>query len=138
MFALFGFAQLVLRTPAHHVDTVLHEQAQQVQDAQLTRLPGHDRQHDHAERFFHLGQLEQLVEDDLRLFVALHLDDDAHALAVALVANISDAFDLLFVDELRNVGNHARLVYLVRKLGNHNVFAVFAPLFHRSLGPHFE
>jgi hypothetical protein len=43
--------------------------------------------------------LVEIVEDDLGLFAALQLEDDAHAVPVALVADVGDAFDLLVVDE---------------------------------------
>ena len=34
------------------------------------------------------------------LLAALQFDDDAHAFAVAFVAHIGDAFDLLFLNQL--------------------------------------
>jgi len=37
-----------------------------------------------------------MIENDLRLFVPLHLDHNPHSLAVALVADVGDAIDLLF------------------------------------------
>ena len=54
VLALARLAQFVLRAAAHHVDAVLDEEAQQVEQAQLARLAGDDRQQDHAERFLHL------------------------------------------------------------------------------------
>jgi len=49
----------------------------------------------------------------LRLFVALHFDDDAHSVAVALVADIGDAVDFLVLDQVGDVFDQPRLVYLV-------------------------
>ena len=49
------------------------------------------RQHDDAEGGLQLRVLVELVQDDLRLRVALELDDDAHAVAVGLVAQVGDA-----------------------------------------------
>ena len=138
VLALAGLAQLVLRAAAHHVDAVLDEQAQQLQQAQLARLPGDDGQQDHAERFLHLGVLEEVVEDDLRLFVALHFDDDAHAVAVAFVANVGDAFDLLVLDQLGDVLDQARFVDLVGQFGDDDVLAIFAALFDGGFGAHLE
>ena len=48
----------------------------------------------------HLSVLEELVQDDLLHRVAAELDDDAHAVAVALVAQVGDAVDLLVLDQL--------------------------------------
>ena len=55
VLALLGLAQVVLRAAAHHVNAVIDEQAQQFEQAQFARLAGDDGQHDHAERFLHLG-----------------------------------------------------------------------------------
>ncbi len=41
--------------------------------------------------------------DDLREGVLLQLDDEAHALAVALVAHLADALDPLVADELADL-----------------------------------
>ena len=60
VFALLGFAQIVLRAAAHHVHAVLDEEAQQLEQAQLARLSGDDGQQDHAEGFLHLGVLEEV------------------------------------------------------------------------------
>jgi hypothetical protein len=46
-----------------------------------------------------LGVLIKVIEHHLGLFPALQFEDDAHAVAVALVAYIADAFDLLLVDQ---------------------------------------
>ena len=47
------------------------------------RRVGHEREHDDAERRLHLRVLVELVEHDARNRVALQLDHDAHAVAVA-------------------------------------------------------
>ena len=50
-----------------------------------------------------LRVLVEVVENDFGLFAALQFEDDAHAVAIALVANFGDAFDLLVVDERGDV-----------------------------------
>ena len=67
--------------------------------------------------------LVELVQDDLRDRVALELDDDADLLlrgrfAVGLVANLGDAFDPLFVDQVGDLFDQLRLVDLERNLGD--------------------
>ncbi len=52
-----------------------------------------ERDHDDAEGRLHLRVLEELVEHDLRLDIALEFDDDAHAVAVGFVAQVGDVFD---------------------------------------------
>src|ERR1700726_2679951 len=138
VLALARLAQLVLRATADHVGAMLDEELQQLDQAQLARLPGHDREQDHAERFLHLRVLEQVREDDFRLFVALHFDHDAHAVAVAFVANVGDAFDLFVLDQLGDVLDEAGLVHLIGKLGDDDVLAIFTALFDRSLCAHLE
>ena len=91
MFALAGFAQLVLRAAADHVHAMVDEELQELEQSELARLAGDDGEQDHSVGLLHLRHLEKLVEDDFRLFVALHFDDDAHAVAVAFIANVGDA-----------------------------------------------
>src|SRR6202167_2688238 len=138
VFALFGFAQFVLGAAAHHVHAVLDEQAQQVQQAELARLSGDDGQQDHAEGFLHLGVLEEVGENNLRLFVALHFDDNAHAVAVAFVANVGDAFDLFILNEAGDIFDEARFVDLIGELGDDDVLAILAALFDGNFGAHLE
>ena len=45
-----------------------------------------------------LRVLVQVVEDDFGLLAALQFQHDAHAVAVAVIAHVGDAFDALFVD----------------------------------------
>ena len=108
------------------------------EQAQLARLPGDDGQQDHAERFLHLRLLEEVGEDDLRLFVALDFDHDAHAVAIAFVANVGDAFDLLVLDQLGDVLDQPRLVDLIGQLGDDDVLAVLAALLDGGFGAHLE
>ena len=100
VLACFGLAQFELRAPAHHFNAVFDEQLQQRDQAQFARLAIHDRQQDHAERFLHLRQLEQVIQNDFRFFAALHFDHDAHAIAVGFVAHVGDAFDFLVLHQL--------------------------------------
>ena len=49
---------------------------------------------------------------------ALELDDDAHAVAIALVANVADVVDDLFVDQFGDALDELGLVDLVGDLGD--------------------
>ncbi len=96
--------------------------------AQLARLPVDDGQHDDAEVDLELGVLVEIVEDDFGLLAALQLEDDAHAVAIAFVANFRDAFDLLFVHQAGGGLDQPRFVHLIRDLGDDDGFAVLAEL----------
>ena len=70
-----------------------------VSDARL-RAALDQRQHVDAEGRLQRGVLEEVVEHLHRLRVALQLDDDAHAGAVRLVAQVADAVELALLDQL--------------------------------------
>ena len=93
MLALARLAQLILGAPPDHFDAVLDEVLDDVDEAQFARLPVHDRKHDHAEAGLELGVLIEVVQHHFGLLAALQLEDDAHAVAVALVAYVADALD---------------------------------------------
>ena len=59
--------------------------------------------------------------------VLLQLDDEAHAVAIGLVADLADAFDLLVAHQLADAGVDARLVLLVGDLGDDDLLAFAAP-----------
>ena len=76
---------------------------QQLQQAQFARLAATIASRIMPNDSCICVMLEEVVQDDLRLFVALDLDDDAHAVAVAFVANVGDAVDFLVLDQLGDV-----------------------------------
>ena len=69
-------------------------------------------------RRLQLRVLVEIVEHDLRHLAAAQLDDDAHAVAVGLVAKIGDALDGLLAHELGDLLEQPRLVHLIRDLGD--------------------
>ena len=60
--------------------------------------------------------LVEVVEDHLGHFAALQLDDDAHALAVRLVAQVGNALDRLLAHQIGDPFDQVRLVDLIRDL----------------------
>ena len=105
---------------------------------ELARLAVDDGQEDHREALLHLGVLVELVEDDLRLGTALELDDDAHAVAVALVAHVADVVDDLFVDQLGDALDEDVFVDLVGDLADDDRLAALAEVLRSALGAHQE
>src|SRR5467141_3478217 len=136
VLALFRFLQLENRPPADYIDTVLDEQLDHRDQAQFARLPGNDGEQDHAERFLHLRIFEKIVQNELRFFAALQLDDDAHAFARRFVAHIGNAFELLGLHQFGDALDQPRLVHLIRNLRDDDAFAVFGGLFDGGLGAH--
>ena len=61
--------------------------------------------------------LVELVEHDLGDRVALELDHDPHAVAVRLVAQVGDLGDLLVLDELGDLLDHAAVAALLHGVG---------------------
>src|SRR4029078_9391936 len=59
----------------------------------------------------------ELVENDLGRCVSLQVDDDPHALAIGLVANVRDALDALVLGRFGDLLNQAVLADLVRDFG---------------------
>ena len=70
-----------------------------LEQAQFARLAVDDREIDDAEADLQLRVLVEVVENDLGLLAALQLEDDAHTVAIALVADFGNAFDFLLVDQ---------------------------------------
>jgi hypothetical protein len=108
---------------------VIDEAANGLIQTQLPRLAVDHREEDHREAFLHLRVLVELVQDDLRLRAALELDDDPHAVAVALVAHVADVVDDLFVYQLRDALDQLGLVHLVGDLGDDDRLLFLGELF---------
>ena len=138
MFTVAGLAQQEVCTPADNFGAVLDEQLENFQQAKLTRLAIDDGEHDRAKVGLHLRHLVELVQDDFRVFIALEFKHDAHAIAVALVANVRDAVNLFLVDQGGDIGNQLRLIHLERDLGDDDALAVFAKFLGKGLGAHLD
>ncbi len=90
--------------------------------------------HDQAKGDLHRRLPEELGQDGARLDGAGHLDGQAHALAVGLVAQVGDPFQLAVAHQLGDALDEAGLVDLVGQLGDDDAAAVAAHLFDVKLG----
>src|SRR5258706_3207314 len=117
---------------------MIDEVLDRLDQAHLFRLAIDDGQQDHAEAFLHGGVLVELVEDDLRLGSALEFDDDAHAIAIAFVAQVGDVFDGLIVDQSGHTLDQVALVHLIWNLSDDTGLAIFAEGLDGGTGPHHE
>ena len=138
MLALAGLAQQEDGAALHHVDAVIDEAANRLIESQLPRLPVEHREKDHREALLHLRVLVELVEHDLRLRAALEFDDDAHAVAVALIAHVADVVDDLVVHQLGDALDQLGLVHLVGNLGDDDRLLFLGQVFDGHLGAHHE
>ena len=89
-----GALEVESRAPQDHVAAVVDEELQRLLQAQHHGAAVDDRQHDHAERLLQRRVLVEVVEDGVDLRLALQLDHDPHAIAVGLVAEVGDTFQL--------------------------------------------
>ena len=81
-----------------------------------------------AERGLQLGHLVEFVEQHVRIEVLLDIDDDAHTMAVALVVDVGDALNLLFLDQTCDILDQVFLVDVIRDLVDHDAIVVVLSL----------
>ena len=88
VIAGFGFPEFEFGSPADDLAAELNEALNELQEVQHLRPPADDGEHDDAETRLQRGVFVEVVENDVGHFAALQLDDDAHAFAVRLVAEV--------------------------------------------------
>ncbi len=120
MGALARFPQLEVGPAPHDHYAVVEVVAQHLLEGEDARRVLDDDHVVHGERRLQLRELVELVEDELRDGAALHLEHDAHAVAVRLVTDVADVLDLLGANELRHRLDERGLVDLVGDLGDHD------------------
>src|SRR5829696_7686059 len=107
-----------------------------LEDLPVRERTGHavyERHQVHAEALLHLGVLVEVVQHDLGHRLALELDDDAHPVAVGLVAQVGDVGELAVLDQLGDLLQEVALVDLVGDLGDHDLGPV--TLYLLGVGP---
>jgi hypothetical protein len=117
------------------------ERLQHLLQTEEPRLAVDQRDHVDAEHLFHRRLREQVVEQDLRHFGALQLDDDAHAILVGLVSQPvrGDALDELVAHEISDALDQLRLIDLIGKLGDDDGLSVApAHLLDVRAGAHMQ
>src|SRR6185369_1045454 len=138
MLALASLGEEVGGTATNDIDAMIDEVLDRLNQAHLFRLAVDDGQEDHAEALLHRCVFEELVEHNLGFCTTLEFDNDAHTVAVALVADVADVINDLVIDELGDALDEARLVHLVRNFGDDDRVALFVDVLDRSLGAHHE
>ena len=118
MGALLGLAQVVARTADDDVlleGQILVDNVAQGEYLRLTLII-HERQHIYREAGLQRGLCKEPVQHDLRVCVALELDDHAHTVAVTLVAQVGNALKALFTNLIRNILDELAFIDLIRQL----------------------
>ena len=127
-------AQLIPGAAEDHLLAEGDEAQQRVLQPHQPRAAAVQRQHVDAEADLKLGEAEQLVQHHLGGGVALQLDDDAHAGAVAFVAHAGHALDLLGADQLADAFQQGALVHLIRDFREHDGLAAAAHVLELGAG----
>ncbi len=126
--------QFEIGAAAHDIDAVFDEVLDGLQQAEFARLAVDDGEVDDAEADLQLGVFVEVIEDDLGLFAALQLENDAHAVAVAFIADLGNAFDPLLVDQRGGVFDQTRFIDLIRNFLDDDALAVLAHRLDAGLG----
>ena len=78
-----------------------------------------------------------MIQHDLGKNILLQFDDEPHSIAVAFIAHFTDPLDAFLADQLTDLRGQARLVHLIRNLGNHDLLTIRAfDLFDFRHGAH--
>ena len=126
---LFSLAEVVLRAADGNIVTMGDEIADEVLQGEQLRTPLNQGDAVHAETRLHRCHLEELVQNDTGVSIALQVNHDTHAFAVALVVDVADAVYLLLAHQLCNVFNQLLLVDAVRNLTDNNLVVRFTVLY---------
>ena len=122
----------------HHIDAMVDEVLDRLDQPHLLRLSVDHGQQNHAEAFLHRRVLEELVEHDLRFGSALEFDHNAHAVAIAFVANVGNVVNGFFVHQIGNALDQPRLVHLIRNFGDNDCLLFFGDVLDSSARAHHE
>ena len=131
-------AEQELGAPRHHLLAEGDEGGEHVLQRHHQRPAAVERHHVGAERSLQRREAVELVQDDVALGVALELDHHAVAVAVALVAQVGDAVDLLLAHQIGDALDHRRLVHLKGNLGDDDRFAFLADGLEGDLAAHHD
>ena len=130
---LFCLAEVILCTANGDFVTMSHKVADEVLQCEQLRTAFHESDAVHAEACLQRRHLEELVEHDSCIGIALQINHDTHAFAVALVVDIADAVNLLLANKLCDVLDELLLVHAVGYLAHDNLVVRVAVL-NLSLG----
>ncbi len=135
MGALAGTGEVVAGAAKHDLLAEGEEQVEALPEAEKSRLAAVKGEHVDAERGLQRGETVEVVEHDFWGGVALELDDDAHAGAIALVANVADAVERFGADQFGRAFEQSGFVDLVGDLGDDDRGSVAADFLDAGASP---
>ena len=139
MTALACATQQIDGASGHHLAAVLDEELQHFLQIQDSGLAAHQRDAVDAEHALQLRLRVEVVQHHLTGLPTAKLDHHAQPILVGLVTQLRDAFDLLVLHELCDPLDHARLVQLIRNLGDDDrLAAVLCVDLDMCLAPHVD
>ena len=133
-----GLAQLVLRAADHHLALMADVVVDHLLQGEGPRHVVDEGNHVDPEARLHLRVLVELAQRDLRDRVALQLDDQAHARAIGLVAEVGDLGQLLVADQIGDLGDQPAVAALAdreRQLGDDDRLLAALDRLDVGLGP---
>ena len=128
MGAFQRLVHLELGAACDHLLAVFDEVLDELLEVEQLGTPVDEGDVVDGEARLELGELEELVEDDVGDDVVAEDVDDADAVLVALVADVEDAFDLAFLDEVGGFLDHLALVDTVGDGGGDDEVVAFGVL----------
>ena len=134
-----GIARLgeqIFRAPRDHFLSEVEERDQHVLQIQHLRAAAVQRDHVRAEARLHRGEPPELIEHHVGDRFALELDDDAHAVAIGLVAQVRDPLQPLFAHEFGDLFDQGCFVDLIGDFRNDQRLAILAQGLAVDLGAH--
>ena len=90
--AFFGLAQQIAGAPLDGLDAEIEEHLQHLAQGQQHRLTVYQRQHVGVKVILKRCELKEIIQHNLRVSIAAQFNDNAHAIAVAFIANIGNSF----------------------------------------------
>ena len=133
---LLGALEVKGRTAADDLLPVVDEVLEHALEVERFGLPIHQRQELHAKGLLQRRELVEVAQHNFGVHIAFELDDDAHARAVALVAQVADALELAVAYKVGNALEQRDLVGLVGQFGDEDPHAPARQLLEVRLGLH--
>ncbi len=135
MGTLEGFVEFEPGAAHHHFVAVTHEILDQLLEVELLRPAVHQGDVVDREARLERREFEQVVEHHVGRGALFEFDDDAHAVAVAFVIDVGDAFQFLAFDQFGDALDEFPLVDGVGDLGHDDGLAARRRHFDVGLGP---
>src|SRR5689334_18240479 len=96
-----------------------------------------DRQHERGKGAFHRGMLVKIVDDDLRIRVALEFDYHS-GVFIRLVSDRGDVSENFFIYEFSDSLHQGRAIHAIRNLGDDDLLFAALDFFDAGFAAHFH